>query len=239
MFSHLIFLVRGDSLSAFSGVLIPSGNNSLLLSELTQQAILFSFAIASCLALFLHSVVNLFFTALSVLHKQYRTKNEFSNFIFVITSFTIKAWISSFQYTFLRPLLLSQSTYSQTISVPSKPNTHKIKHKLYNLYVIKKRRSLTSHKSVSSSGDQPPLLKSEFKYVYHLQQINNPHNQIKHTKHTTENNRLDIELMKPNLLRHCLVLLSLNLDAMIAQLKTNHNKNNNKIKTFHQNQPTQ
>lgn len=46
--------------------------------------------------------------------------------------------------------------------------------------------SMTSHKSKSSSGDQPPFLKSEFKYVYHLQyfstkSIRNNQNQQKQT----------------------------------------------------------
>lgn len=37
------------------------------------------------------------------------------------------------------------------------------------------RKSITSHKSMSSSGDHPPFLKSEFKYVYHLQHYYHTH----------------------------------------------------------------
>lgn len=57
----------------------------------------------------------------------------FSNFVF-----TIKALFVFSISTFLRPLLQSQSTCSQTISVPKKPNTHthKIRHKLYNLFIF-------------------------------------------------------------------------------------------------------
>lgn len=63
---YLSFL-KGAAASVMLSILRPSGNITLLLFRLTNE-LLFSLAKASCLALFLHSVVNRFFTALSVLH---------------------------------------------------------------------------------------------------------------------------------------------------------------------------
>lgn len=76
---YLSFL-KGAAASVMLSILRPSGNITLLLFRLTNE-LLFSLAKASCLALFLHSVVNRFFTALSVLHlknQEYQVNTYFS-----------------------------------------------------------------------------------------------------------------------------------------------------------------
>jgi len=62
----------GDAFSDIPDALNPFRKRTLLFFGLMYE-VLFSFAKASCFALFLHRVVNRFFTALSVLHKDTTT----------------------------------------------------------------------------------------------------------------------------------------------------------------------
>lgn len=68
--SIVYLFLRGPAASDVPSVLSPMGNMTLLLFKLINEAFLFSFAKASCFALFLQRVVNRFFTALSVLFLQ-------------------------------------------------------------------------------------------------------------------------------------------------------------------------
>lgn len=117
--SHLIFL-RGGAFSDPAYISSPFGNIILLLFKLIYEVLLFSLANASCFALFLHRVLNRFFTALSVLTNRY---SLYQLLVFYAKKYTqqveTRKNLDFHVITCLKPPLQSQSIYFQISFAPA------------------------------------------------------------------------------------------------------------------------